>query len=354
MLKSKLDELDSSSQSQQSPQELALYLEKSINAVSEKFIPIKQICKHSKPFWNPTLTTLSKDLRAAQKAFLTRSTPRNKDLLDRSKAKFREALVKEKNKWIHKKLEGLNINQSQEFWKQYSRYFKPKEDSIIGNLICASSNSLKSSDEDKEELLFKTFFCGDHLENRSFDEDHLSEIQKELDSLITRDFDVPIGSQNNEDLITDFNRKITRSDVIDAIKRQKSAGKSIDGTKIHPVMLKHLPPAGIDFLVILFDMVLDSGDWLWFKSFITFIRKEKKPSYTCPGAYRPISLLSYIGKIFERILEERILQFCQIDGTIDDAQEGFLPSRNTSRYLYKWYLAYTKPKGESSHHSYYS
>ena len=36
-----------------------------------------------------------------------------------------------------------------------------------------------------------------------------------------------------------------------------------------------------------------------------------------------------------RILEQRLKAHCNINDIIDDAQEGFLPGRNTSRYLYK-------------------
>ena len=121
------------------------------------------------------------------------------------------------------------------------------------------------------------------------------------------------GSQDCEP----FNQEITSSDVISAIRRQKTSGKSPDGDKIHPIMLKKLPPAAIDFLTYLYNRVFDTGEWIWTKAYITFIRKAKKPSYTCPGAYRPLSILSYVGKMFERVLEERIRRFCSIEDTID-------------------------------------
>ena len=79
--------------------------------------------------------------------------------------------------------------------------------------------------------------------------------------------------------------------------------------------------------MVLFNKVFDSGKWIWTKAFITFIRKENKATYTSPGAYRPISILSYIGKLLERILEERIRSFCQIDNIIDDARKDFFPAK---------------------------
>ena len=37
----------------------------------------------------------------------------------------------------------------------------------------------------------------------------------------------------------------------------------------------------------------------------------------------------------ERLIENRLKQFCFNKNAIDDEQEGFLPERNTNRYLYK-------------------
>ena len=77
------------------------------------------------------------------------------------------------------------------------------------------------------------------------------------------------------------------------------------------------------------------GKWIWDTSMVTFIRKMDKDSYLVPGSFRPITISSYIGKIFERVLHQRLLLYCQRNQVIDNAQEGFLPQRSTTRYLYK-------------------
>ncbi len=78
------------------------------------------------------------------------------------------------------KLEGLNVKDSQEFWKKYKRMFCAKEDQFIGNLICPVTDALMQSDKEKEELLFKTFFQGEHLKNKNFDEDHFAEVEERV------------------------------------------------------------------------------------------------------------------------------------------------------------------------------
>ena len=65
------------------------------------------------------------------------------------------------------------------------------------------------------------------------------------------------------------------------------------------------------------------------------MKKEGKSNYLKAGAHRPISISSYVGKLLERIIEQRIMSHCNSDGLLDDEQEGFRSSRNTTRYLYK-------------------
>ena len=60
-------------------------------------------------------------------------------------------------------------------------------------------------------------------------------------------------------------------------------------------------------------------------------QKKGKESYAAPGAYRPISLTSYIGKILEKILADRHNLYILKIGLVDPSQEGFCKGRNTVR-----------------------
>ena len=319
---------------------LLSYFQSSLLKACENHIPTKKCCSHSKPYWSENLTTLSNKLRDTQHIFLDKSTPFHKKIFEDSKVEFKEALIKEKNDWIHSQLEGLNVHQCQEFWKRYKRIYGDKEDMHIGNLICPETDQLKISDSDKEDLLFNTFFSGKHLEKAEFNESHYSKILEDVDCLKNNNFFADEDSQatqehevSHEESI--LNEDVTTDEVIWSIKKQKCSNKSKDGSNIHPKMLKHLPSLAIKLLCVIYNNVLNSGNWEWKESYITFIKKADKPSYMCPGAYRPLAISPYIGKILERILEKRLRHFCGLEGIIDEAQEGFLPDKNTTRYLYK-------------------
>ena len=293
---------------------------------------------HSKPYWSDNLTILSNKLRDAQTVYQGKASPFHKKTLDDSKLEFKEALIKEKNEWIHQQLEGLNVYQCQEFWRKYKKLYGDKDDMFIGNLICPDTEQLQTSDQAKEELLYNTFFSGKHLNRAKFDENHYSKILEEVNYLEENDFHITDSSggihesSHEGDII---NEKITIDEIIWSISKQKCAKKSKDGVNIHPKMLKHLPKHALRLLCLIYNIVLDSGNWEWKDSFITFIKKSDKPSYMCPGAYRPLAISPYIGKILERILDKRLRHFCGLENIIDEAQEGFLPEKNTTRYLYK-------------------
>ena len=63
----------------------------------------------------------------------------------------------------------------------------------------------------------------------------------------------------------------------------------------------------------------------------------KKNNQLDPNNYRPISLISNLGKIFESILKDRIYSFAENDDIIPNNQSGFRKKKalmiNFSNYL---------------------
>ena len=128
---------------------------------------------------------------------------------------------------------------------------------------------------------------------------------------------------------------VSHGEILGIIKGNKSTAGSFDNCQVHPSMLKHLGPNALHALSILFSLCLRNGKWVWNASNIIFLKKEGKSSYAKPGSYRPISISSYIGKLFERILACRLETYLFTIGLIDSNQEGFSKGRNTIRYLHR-------------------
>lgn len=66
----------------------------------------------------------------------------------------------------------------------------------------------------------------------------------------------------------------------------------------------------------------------WKKGLVIFFRKRNKDGLT-PRSYRPITLLSVMGKILERIIKIRIMPNLEYIGFLDDSQHGFREGRST-------------------------
>ena len=305
-----------------------------INEATRIWVPNKIICVHSKPYWADGLSVLQNSAKIARTNYMNRSTPRNKAELTRSVEEFRIGLIKAKNDWIRLRTESLNVKNSQAFWKKYKRVFGAQIDNTVNNLL--HNGLLHTTDHDKEELLYNTFFTGKHLDglpnNQQHDDFVTEEYRKLKDSFCHRRSNCASISQSQDSIL---NEAVTCSEIKEAIKRQETTDKALDPNSVHPVILKHLGPSAISLLKLIYNWTLVSGVWLWDTSHITFIRKEGKSNYSEPGAYRPITNAPYFGKILERILDSRLKLMIGIHGTIDNCQEGFLKNRSTTRYLFR-------------------
>lgn len=90
-----------------------------------------------------------------------------------------------------------------------------------------------------------------------------------------------------------------------------------------------------DFTII-FNNLLNHAHFpkCWKKAKILLIHKKGKDKWD-PNNYRPISLLSNIGKVFERIINDRILIICKSGNIIPENQYGFVRHHSTVHAINK-------------------
>ena len=63
------------------------------------------------------------------------------------------------------------------------------------------------------------------------------------------------------------------------------------------------------------------------------LRKPSKPDYSDPGAWRPIALLSTLGKIIETLLARRLSNLAKQEGLLPNCQIGNRTNRSTETAL---------------------
>ena len=94
--------------------------------------------------------------------------------------------------------------------------------------------------------------------------------------------------------------------------------------KVAYPMLKHLPRSDMDCLLHIFSLFwsFHSFPFIWKTSSIISIHKMGKP-LDSPASFRPISLTSYVSKLFERIILSRLLFFLESNSILSPHQANF-------------------------------
>ena len=109
--------------------------------------------------------------------------------------------------------------------------------------------------------------------------------------------------------------------------RKFSSKKSTDSVETSAFLLKKLPEEYLNILTILFSKCSEKGDFFMRAKHAKMICLPKEGIYPPPNRLRPISLLLNIGKCLERVVHNRILNWCRDKNIFIDEQFGFSPNR---------------------------
>ena len=116
------------------------------------------------------------------------------------------------------------------------------------------------------------------------------------------------------------------------LKKRKSPGP--DG--IHNEMLQHLGNAGKRTLLQFFNLTWKTGKLplTWKNALIKPVLKKGKPAEDAKS-YRPISLTSCLGKVAERMVNERLYWWLEANKLLNPHQAGFRARHRTDDQLFR-------------------
>lgn len=217
-----------------------------------------------------------------------------------------QLVTRDKNaNWVKftDKLSGDN----KKFWKT-SKNLRGKNASMPNTII--DNGAKLTSDQSKAETLASVF-----------EKAHQSTINQpsEMDTKVT-EFANKIRSRTTQN--ARFNRILTDelTNVIDRLKPFKAPGNE----SIQNILIKNLPPAGIELLLKIFNLCLKWSNWPadFKQAKVIRIPKAGKEKNRVEN-YRPISLLNTIGKLLEKIVLARIVEFSDLNYIIQPEQFDF-------------------------------
>ena len=134
-----------------------------------------------------------------------------------------------------------------------------------------------------------------------------------------------------DEKLSDF--KVSAGQVASLIK-ELDATKATGPDNIPVVVLKHLSPELSPILAKLFNRCLKERCFptSWKTSAVCPVFKNAGEK-SAPSQYRPISLLSIISKLFECVINKRVLDHLVKNNLLSDVQYGFRSSRSTADVL---------------------
>ncbi|MBW0500946.1 hypothetical protein O181_040661 [Austropuccinia psidii MF-1] len=99
-----------------------------------------------------------------------------------------------------------------------------------------------------------------------------------------------------------------------------------------PTVTKHeiAKDAIMPHLTIIFNACFETHHFppQWKEALMTIIRKTGKEDYTDPNAYWPIALLNTLGKVFEKIINDRLIYWAKQTNTLHPGHVGGRPGQS--------------------------
>jgi hypothetical protein len=214
------------------------------------------------------------------------------------------------------KLATLDTNDNSLY--RFAKIFKRKN-SAIPPLKNTVTDNLVHADNEKAELIAVSFQKAHEIDYTPTC--HSDNVKKSVDSIKISNLDFPECEKTSSDELKSF---------ILRLKTNKAPGYD----EIHSAVIKNLPSSAISFLADTFNACLRLGyfplDWKVGK--IIPIAKPGKDS-SLPGSYRPITLLPIIGKLFEKIILDRLLEFEEDHPILKSQQFGFRSKHSTTQQI---------------------
>jgi hypothetical protein len=182
------------------------------------------------------------------------------------------------------------------------------------------TRGLVFSDDEKAETFADSLELQCRPNIADADLDHIEEVEHEIFEILSEPNDTPITPTSPEEV----------REIIGSLKVKKAPGPD----HIPNTALKLLP----DKVVVALTTIINASLRLchfpsrWKRANVIFIPKPgKDPKF--PQNYRPISLLSNVGKIVEKVILTRLVRMANDNAAIPDEQFGFRPKHSTADQL---------------------
>ena len=323
-----------------STSDLDKYADFIITAIStavDKAIPkSKSMRPESNPISDETLS-LIKEKRRLRRQYSQKKDPAIKTRINQLQKQVKEELKVESLVIWEKFCNSISLETDpNESWRKIMNFLKPKGQRDYPALHHA--NKVAKTNADKAQLFAESVERHFGIESDHFDSNHFDEVNKFIEDNHRYfyppedrdDYRFDVG--NEHELVADVDAQ-TLIKLVKFLKRGKAPGPE----NIHNEVLRLGTTTSLyHHLARLFTSSIQLGciPTAWKIATLRMLLKpDKLPSLTT--SYRPISLISSIMKLFERVIEQRLRYHLEHIGFINKHQSGFIKAKSTDDHLFR-------------------
>ena len=283
-----------------------------IQTAMANFIPNKKFIRksNSAPWFNQACKTAISQRNHYFHMYKSEPTEENRKAFEQARSTSQRIIRQAKSSYaelFQDKISQCKVG-DKTFWKLTNQIQKSKHKSAIPSLV--EGNQVLTDGKDKANLLCSLFANISTLDDQGEEPPRFSErTEKKLPQ------------------IRIFPKCVRRA--LQKLDISKAAGP--DG--IPAIVLKQCSRSLAAPLSRLFNFSLKSGHFpnVWKEARVQ--PAFKKGDHSCPSNYRPISLLPIMSKVFESLVNNRIVHHLESNQLLCDAQYGFRSQRSTADLL---------------------
>lgn len=286
---------------------------KAINLATDRAIPKCKQFSHRHPF-SQEIKNLTKHRNFFRNQFVKFRRASDKSCMNQLNRMIKYKIFLTQQESFNSKLNSLLV-QDNSIWK-FTKELKSKNSGIPP--LELENNKLACTDSEKSMALAEAFHKA-HSITATMISDHEQEVKKSKDVI------------DNMSILTvepacRHTTSLHIKELIKSLKPKKAPGSD----KITNLLLKNLPGIGFQVLTNILNRCLDLAYFpsSWKVAKIIAIPKPGKNSKN-PTNYRPISLLSCVGKLYEKIILERLSDHEENNEIFIKEQFGFVRERGT-------------------------
>lgn len=305
----------------QNSDEMINHLTNSITQIAKQTIGYKKNTKkRCVPWWNELCQIAISDLKKSTRQYRKNKTDENLMELKRNKSIARRIIKESKKQSWRKYVSNINPNAAtKEIWNKIRKIKGGRPITEITAL--KTDNKTVTSAKEIAETMAEIFHnnSSDQNYHPEFLQHKIHEEQKKINL--------------EDDQENPLNQTFSHEELTSALKDTKN-DSSPGPDNIPFELLKNLPENTLAFILKIFNFIWTNHVFpkQWQEVYIIPIHKSGKSKLN-PLNYRPITLSNTLCKLFEKMINKRIIWYLEKNNILQETQCGFRHGRSTTDHI---------------------